>query len=66
LLRRQFALGGYVVLVSDAAQSTYYIDPARAVLLGKLTQRSRLERWRYHGLHSFDFPCCNCCSVRDP
>lgn len=44
------------VSVHDEAASTYYLDPARARLLGKHTRRTRLERWLYHGLHSFDFP----------
>lgn len=36
--------------------TTLYLDPARARLIAVHTQASRLTRWLYHGLHSFDLP----------
>lgn len=33
----------------------YYVDPATAQVVLKHQDLSRLERWLYHGLHSFDF-----------
>lgn len=44
------------VALNDAAETAYYFDPARARLLRKHTDLTRLERWLYHGLHSFDLP----------
>jgi hypothetical protein len=42
--------------LGDREHSTLYLDPARARLLALHTDRTRLERWLYHGLHSLDFP----------
>ena len=42
--------------LSDAQHTSYYLDPARATLIRRHTDSSRLERWLYHGLHSVDFP----------
>jgi hypothetical protein len=39
----------------DAERTAFYIDPARASLVGHFTARKRLERWLYHGLHNLDF-----------
>ncbi|MET0341283.1 MAG: hypothetical protein ABW252_09780, partial [Polyangiales bacterium] len=44
------------VAVQDEVASTYYVDPARAKLIRRHSRRTRLERWLYHGLHSFDLP----------
>jgi hypothetical protein len=41
---------------SDAARSTLYIDLRRAELVAFHTERTRLERWLFHGLHSWDLP----------
>jgi hypothetical protein len=40
----------------DEAGTTLYVDPERARLLAHHTDRKRLERWLYHGLHSLDLP----------
>jgi len=50
------ALPYFRVSLQDDEASTYYIDPARARLLRKYTHLTRLERWLYQGLHSFDIP----------
>ncbi|MET0282864.1 MAG: PepSY domain-containing protein [Polyangiales bacterium] len=42
--------------LQDELGTTYYVDPARARLLAQHTDRTRLERWLYHGLHSLDLP----------
>jgi hypothetical protein len=42
--------------LADELGTTYYVDPARARLLAQHTDRTRLERWLYHGLHSLDLP----------
>jgi hypothetical protein len=44
------------ISLADDDRTTLYLDPARAQLLARHTQRTRLERWLYHGLHSLDFP----------
>src|SRR5262249_21377567 len=47
-----------VVLVSlnDAQHTRYYIDARTARVVGTYSSRAWVERWLYHGLHSFDFP----------
>ncbi|HEX5656651.1 MAG TPA: PepSY domain-containing protein [Polyangiales bacterium] len=40
----------------DEQGTTLYVDPARARVLALHTDRTRLERWLYHGLHSLDLP----------
>jgi hypothetical protein len=40
----------------DAPRTWLYLDPRRGVLVRKEESLSRLNRWLYHGLHSFDFP----------
>ena len=40
----------------DECASTFYLDPARVSVVEHMTRRKRLERWLYHGLHSFDLP----------
>jgi hypothetical protein len=41
---------------ADAEHTALYVDPFRAELLLRHVERTRLERWLYHGLHSWDFP----------
>jgi hypothetical protein len=43
------------IALQDAERTVYYVDPVRLRLLRKHTRLTRLERWLYHGLHSFDF-----------
>lgn len=40
----------------DVAATTHYLDPRSGDVFLRLTQRGRLERWLYNGLHSLDFP----------
>ena len=40
----------------DAARTWIYLDPATGTIARKEDASSRLNRWIYHGLHSFDFP----------
>jgi hypothetical protein len=54
--RRSIALPYARITLPDAAQTALYIDPARGQLVAQLDARTRLERWLYHGLHSWDFP----------
>jgi hypothetical protein len=39
----------------DEARTRYYLDPHDGELLRALSARQRLERFLYHGLHSWDF-----------
>jgi hypothetical protein len=41
----------------DDPQATWlYLDPRAGAIVRKEERLSRLNRWLYHGLHSFDFP----------
>jgi hypothetical protein len=40
----------------DAVDTWLYLDPFKGAVVRKEEQRTRLERWLYHGLHSLDFP----------
>ncbi len=42
--------------LNDASGSMFYIDPKTARLVEAYGGRSRLNRWLYHGLHSWDLP----------
>jgi hypothetical protein len=44
------------IRLADAAATALYIDPFRAALLARHVGVTRLERWLYRGLHSFDWP----------
>ena len=44
------------VEVDDPQGSWFYLDPATGGVAHRYERRSRLNRWIYHGLHSFDFP----------
>ena len=44
------------VKFNDPQSTWLYIDPARGALLARFERYTRLERWIYHGLHSWDFP----------
>ena len=39
----------------DSAHTVLYFDPARGALIDQIDDKRRLERWLYHGLHSWDF-----------
>jgi hypothetical protein len=44
------------VRYDDAQQTWLYVDAVRGTPLRKEERLTRLNRWLYHGLHSFDFP----------
>ncbi|MDT8429166.1 MAG: PepSY domain-containing protein [Pseudomonadales bacterium] len=44
------------VQFDDPDESGYYIDLATGEVILRHTRNSRLARWLYNGLHSFDFP----------
>ena len=44
------------VRYADAKATWYYVDPVRGAAVRREERLTRLNRWLYHGLHSFDFP----------
>jgi len=44
------------VRFADPQRTWLYLDPQRGLIALKEERLSRLNRWLYHGLHSFDFP----------
>ena len=44
----------YKIELADAAETWLYIDPASGERIKKLTRNSRLRRWLYRFLHTFD------------
>jgi hypothetical protein len=44
------------VKFAEPGETWFYIDPATNQILSQVTRLSRVERWLYNGLHSFDFP----------
>jgi hypothetical protein len=44
------------VRLADQSNTWLYINPSTAMIQARYTDRSRLERWLYNGLHSLDFP----------
>jgi hypothetical protein len=44
------------VRFADPDRTWLYLDARRGVIARREDRRSRIERWLYHGLHSFDFP----------
>jgi hypothetical protein len=53
---QQHPLPALFVRLNDASGSMFYIDPKTARLVEAYGGRSRLNRWLYHGLHSWDLP----------
>jgi hypothetical protein len=53
---RRLTLPVLRVRYADANGTWLYLDPRRGAVVRKEERRTRLERWLYHGLHSFDFP----------
>ena len=43
------------VKFADPEATWFHIDPSTGQILNRLTDRRRLERWIYQGLHTFDF-----------
>ncbi len=46
----------YKIECNDARKTWLYIDPATGKKISKMTRNSRLRRWLYKGLHTFNFP----------
>jgi hypothetical protein len=44
------------VRFADPQRTWLYLDPQHGMIVLKEERLSRLNRWLYHGLHSFDFP----------
>jgi hypothetical protein len=44
------------VRFDDPARTWLYLDPSTGTIVRREDRSSRLNRWIYHGLHSFDFP----------
>jgi hypothetical protein len=44
------------VVLNDAEQTRYYIDPKTARVVSTYSSRNWVIRWLYHGLHSLDVP----------
>jgi hypothetical protein len=44
------------VKFNDPVQTWLYLDSRRGAIVRKEERLSRVNRWLYHGLHSFDFP----------
>jgi hypothetical protein len=44
------------VRYNDPQQTWLYLDPRRGAIVRKEERLTRINRWIYHGLHSFDFP----------
>ncbi|HEY7289897.1 MAG TPA: PepSY domain-containing protein [Vicinamibacterales bacterium] len=54
--QRRAALPVMRVRYDDPARTWLYIDAQRGTVLRKEDRVSRVDRWLYHGLHSWDFP----------
>ena len=44
------------VRYDDSVRTWLYLDPGRGAVVRKEERLTRLNRWLYHGLHSWDFP----------
>lgn len=44
------------VRYGDPQHTWLYLDPRRGAIVRKEARLTRINRWLYHGLHSFDFP----------
>lgn len=53
---RQLSLPVLRVRYADPQRTWLYFDPRHATIARKEERLTRLNRWLYHGLHSFDFP----------
>jgi hypothetical protein len=52
----QHPLPAFLVRLDDAGHSVFYVDMKTARLVEAYDQRSRWNRWLYHGLHSWNLP----------
>lgn len=53
---RRLSLPVLRVRYGDPQHTWLYFDPRRGTVVRKEERLSRMNRWLYHGLHSFDFP----------
>lgn len=53
--RDSLVLPVYRVILSDAEQTRYYLDPNTGQLLRKADANGRGQRWLFSGFHRFDF-----------
>jgi hypothetical protein len=53
---RQRPLPVLLVLMNDAEQTRYYVDPKSARVVTTYNSRNWVNRWLYTGLHSLNFP----------
>jgi hypothetical protein len=53
---RELPLPVFRIRYDDPARTWLYVDAGRGTVLRKEERLTRLNRWLYHGLHSFDFP----------
>jgi len=53
---RERPLPVLLVLMNDADETRYYVDPKSARVLTTYTSRNWVNRWLYTGLHSLNFP----------
>jgi PepSY-associated TM region len=53
---RNLSLPVLRVRYADSQSTWLYFDPKRGTIARKEERLTRLNRWIYHGLHSFDFP----------
>lgn len=53
---RRLSLPVLRVRYADRARTWLYFDPRRGAIARKEERLSRVNRWLYHGFHSFDFP----------
>ena len=54
--RRQRPLPVILARLNDGADTRYYINPKTGRVVGTYSSDGWMNRWLYHGLHSFDFP----------
>jgi hypothetical protein len=53
---RELPLPVVRVRFDDPRATWLYLDPVRGTIVRKEERLTRINRWLYHGLHSFDFP----------
>jgi hypothetical protein len=54
--RHELPLPVLFIRLKDAQQSSFYIDPRSARVVGSYSSGRWPERWLYHGLHSINLP----------
>ena len=54
--RRERPLPVILARLNDANQTRFYINPRNGRIAAGYQSSDWIERWAYHGLHSFDFP----------